>query len=269
MGQVSRSRKGSLQFVPLKRSTKKPSFKIFNESSLFQLPVVKNEMVSYIFTNDQKTKELEPATVLELPETLTLRKGYSEDKTFSVKELKSKKLSILEKIINYQVCCQFKGSKKITFRTPLPTEWVFDEKKDILNEVILINNSLIDFSKVDILGRTKGKGTQGIVKRRGTKIKKRKHYRTAKKRLIGSQGCFTPGWTSWRVPMAGQLGNANRITYNLKLLPTNYFFSEKEESLYNLKKTNKYLECNNILIVKGSIPGPSKSIAMIRDSLRK
>ena len=100
----------------------------------------------------------------------------------------------------------------------------------------------------------------GIVKRRGTKIKKRKHFRTAKKRLIGSQGCFNPGITSWRVPMAGQLGNANRLCYNLKLLPSKYL--PDEENKNNLLHSER-----EYILVRGSVPGPNKSIALLRKRL--
>jgi len=262
---VRRPRKGSLQFVPLKRSTEKPRFNCFKESSLIsQIPVVKMGMISYHYSDDgENTRKIDPVTIVELPVSLTLLRGYDSERSYSLKQIREKKI---ETIRVFEVKFNFIKTKSYILRVSIPSKLLITLM--ISDLVTLPGSSLFKgISIIDAKGRTKGKGTQGIVKRRGTKIKKRKHYRTAKKRLIGSQGCFTPGTTSWRVPMAGQMGNANRLVYNLPLLPTEYI--TLKENCNNLKKSSTLTtDLSNYLVIKGSIPGPLNSILVIRKKFR-
>jgi ribosomal protein L3 len=264
---VSRPRKGSLQFVPIKRSKRKPTFSCFKEDwPLSQIPGVKLGMLSYTYSLDDKTKIISPSTLIQLPVKANLRMIYDNSKSIKLKDFKidqSKKGYLCE------VTFRFNGQKKDTKRLFLNNDLI--KSRDLVTNQVdlsLIFDTISKTKMVDVVGRTKGKGFQGIVKRRGTKIKKRKHFRTAKKRLIGSQGCFTPGITSWRTPMAGQMGNANRVVYNLENLPISYL--SQPENYDNLKNT-RYLESQlrNYLVVKGSVPGPTKSIFYLRRRFRE
>ena len=263
---VSRPRKGSLQFVPLKRSRRKPVFNCFKEgAALSQIPVVKISMISYHHSDDSGlTRRIDPATIVELPVSLTLIRGYLGTKNYSLKDIRTKETPFISQ---FDVKFNFTKTKSQLARVVLTKKLLLTI--GVSDEISLRSSSLFKgIAYVDVKGRTKGKGTQGIVKRRGTKIKKRKHYRTAKKRLIGSQGCFTPGITSWRTPMAGQQGNANRLVYNLKLLSTEYLGFK--ENYTNLKsKATLCSEKENYLVLKGCVPGPSKSILFIRRDFRK
>ncbi len=76
---------------------------------------------------------------------------------------------------------------------------------------------------IDIIGVTKGKGFQGVVKRFGVKLlppKSKKGYRR-----LGSLGPWTPGRVMWTVPRAGQLGFFRRTEYNkqiMAIVPSEY-----------------------------------------------
>jgi len=71
---------------------------------------------------------------------------------------------------------------------------------------------------LDVTAVTKGKGTQGPVKRWGIAIAKRKHARTGKKRHVGNLGPWHPSHISWRVPQLGQMGYHQRTENNKRLM---------------------------------------------------
>ncbi|MCX6675378.1 MAG: 50S ribosomal protein L3, partial [Methanothrix sp.] len=71
---------------------------------------------------------------------------------------------------------------------------------------------------LDVTAVTKGKGTQGPVKRWGIAIAKRKHARTGKKRHVGNLGPWHPAHVSWRVPQLGQMGYHQRTENNKRLM---------------------------------------------------
>ena len=222
-------------------------------------------MLSYHHSDDEGvTRRIDPATVAELPTSCTLIRGYDKEKSYSLKEIRVKNLL---DISEFDVKFNFIKTKSQLARVVLNKRILITLP---ISDVITISSELIfnNIKIVDAKGKTKGQGSQGIVKRRGTKIKKRKHFRTAKKRLIGSQGNFTPGVTSWRVPMAGQLGNANRLVYNLKVL-SNKYLGLPENSFYLKTSATLNTDLDNYVILKGSIPGPEKSIFFLRENFRK
>ena len=71
---------------------------------------------------------------------------------------------------------------------------------------------------MDTSAVTKGKGTQGPVRRWGIAMAKRKHARTGKVRHVGNLGPWHPAHISWRVPQLGQMGYHQRTEYNKRLM---------------------------------------------------
>ena len=119
-----------------------------------------------------------------------------------------------------------------------------------LGETIEIADVLAEGDKVDILGLTKGKGFQGVVKRHGfSGVGQATHGQHNRLRAPGSVGASSyPSKVFRGMRMGGQTGNTNVKIKNLKVLK---IFSEQ-----------------NLVLVKGAIPGHKGSVVII-ESLKK
>jgi large subunit ribosomal protein L3 len=124
-----------------------------------------------------------------------------------------------------------------------------------------------DGEYVDSIAITKGKGFQGPVKRWGIRIQYGKAARSSKGRHVGSLGPWSPERTMWTVPQAGQMGYHKRTEYNKQILKIG---DESEvDSLNPDGGFVKYgLVKNNFIMVKGSLPGPTKRLIILRKTIR-
>ncbi len=98
---------------------------------------------------------------------------------------------------------------------------------------------------VDVVGTSKGKGYQGVVKRHGFGgVGQTTHGQHNRLRAPGSIGaCSYPAKVFKGMRMAGQMGNERVTIQNLQVV--------------------KVLPEHNVLMVKGSIPGSKGSIVLI------
>ena len=111
----------------------------------------------------------------------------------------------------------------------------------------VINASLFSEGEfVDVIGTTKGKGFQGVVRRHGfAGVGQATHGQHNRLRAPGSIGaCSFPARVFKGMRMAGQMGNKRRLAPNLEIL--------------------KVMPDKNIIIVKGSIPGANGSTVTIK-----
>ncbi|MFQ3675992.1 MAG: 50S ribosomal protein L3 [Endomicrobiia bacterium] len=110
-------------------------------------------------------------------------------------------------------------------------------KKVSLGEDILVTDIFVEGDKLDVVGVSKGKGFQGVVKRHGfSGVGGQTHGQHNRGRHPGSIGaCSTPSRVFKGMRMAGQTGNANVTVKNLSVL--------------------KIIPENNLLVIKGAIPG--------------
>ena len=101
---------------------------------------------------------------------------------------------------------------------------------------------------VDVTGTSKGKGFQGVIKRynqtRGPMGHGSQYHRG-----VGSLGTLLPMHVLKGKKMPGQMGYVQRTVQNLEVV------SVDTE--------------NNIILVKGNVPGPKKSFVMIRTAVKK
>jgi large subunit ribosomal protein L3 len=105
-------------------------------------------------------------------------------------------------------------------------------------------------ASVDVTGRTKGKGFAGVMKRHGFHGLGAGHGVESKHRSPGSiGGCATPGRVFKGVRMAGRMGGARYTAQNLTVQAV-----DAE---------------NNLLLVKGAIPGPKGALVLIRSAAKK
>jgi large subunit ribosomal protein L3 len=111
----------------------------------------------------------------------------------------------------------------------------------------VINVTLFEEGEyVDVVGTTKGKGFQGVVRRHGfAGVGQATHGQHNRLRAPGSIGaCSYPARVFKGMRMAGQMGNKRRLAPNLEIL--------------------KVMADRNIIIVKGSIPGANGSTVTIK-----
>jgi large subunit ribosomal protein L3 len=100
---------------------------------------------------------------------------------------------------------------------------------------------------VDIAGITKGRGTAGVMKRHHYHGQRATHGVKKVHRHCGSIGCNTdPHHVFKGRRMAGHLGSARRTARNLKLVTVD--------------------PVNNLLVVRGAVPGPNGGYVTIRQT---
>ena len=102
-----------------------------------------------------------------------------------------------------------------------------------------------DTAYVDVIGTSKGRGFQGVVKRHGFGgVGQSTHGQDDRLRKPGSIGaCSYPAKVFKGLRMGGQMGNVRVTTHNLQVL--------------------KVIPEHNLLLIKGSIPGFKGSIVSV------
>ncbi len=102
---------------------------------------------------------------------------------------------------------------------------------------------------VDVVGTSKGRGFTGVIKRHGFKMFPASHGSHEWRRHGGSIGCRQPQRTRRGQRMPGQHGNARITVQNLKVAAV--------------------LPEQNLLLVRGGVPGPNGGYLIIRKALKK
>lgn len=102
---------------------------------------------------------------------------------------------------------------------------------------------------VDVTGTSKGKGFAGGIKRHNFRMQDATHGNSLSHRAPGSIGqCQTPGRVWKGKKMAGQLGNVQVTTQGLEIVRV-----DAE---------------NNLLLVKGAVPGATGSKVIVRPTIK-
>ena len=118
------------------------------------------------------------------------------------------------------------------------------DKEYNLGDVITVD-LFEDAQFVDVIGTSKGKGFQGVVKRHGFGgVQQSTHGQHNRLRTPGSIGaCSYPAKVFKGMRMAGRKGGEQVTVQNLQVL--------------------KVIPENNILVLKGSLPGAKGSIVIV------
>jgi large subunit ribosomal protein L3 len=114
-----------------------------------------------------------------------------------------------------------------------------------LGTVLAMSDVFAEGEFVDVIGTSKGKGFQGVVKRHGfAGVGQATHGQHNRLRAPGSVGaCSTPARVFPGMRMGGQMGNDRVKIQNLRVLKID---SE-----------------NNLLVVSGAVPGAKGSYVII------
>ena len=101
--------------------------------------------------------------------------------------------------------------------------------------------------RVDVIGTSKGRGYSGVIKRHGFKGLRASHGVKRMHRHPGSSGpSADPAHTLKGVRKPGQYGNARVTVRNLKVVRVD--------------------PTNNLLLVRGAVPGPNGGFLMVRQT---
>lgn len=102
---------------------------------------------------------------------------------------------------------------------------------------------------VDVTGRSKGKGFQGVIKRYNFAMQDATHGNSVSHRAPGSIGqCQTPGRVFKGKKMAGHMGDRNVTTQNLEVVRVD---AEK-----------------GMILIKGAVPGAKNSRVIIKPAVK-
>jgi large subunit ribosomal protein L3 len=142
----------------------------------------------------------------------------------------------------------------------------FEFAFSLLGKEITASNVFQQGQYVDVTAVTTGKGTEGPVKRWGIQVRKGKHSRGGKKRHIGNLGPWTPHHVRWQVPGIGQMGYQQRTEFNKRVLK----IGENGDEINPAGGFLHYgLVRNPYVMIKGSVPGPTKRLIRIRPAIRQ
>ena len=116
-----------------------------------------------------------------------------------------------------------------------------------LGDVLTVADIFGDVKFVDVIGTSKGKGFQGVVKRHGfAGVGGATHGQHNRLRHPGSLGaCAWPSRVFKGMRMAGHMGNERVKVFNLEVI--------------------KVMPENNLIVVKGSVPGAKGSYVILED----
>ena len=102
---------------------------------------------------------------------------------------------------------------------------------------------------VDVTGKSKGKGTAGVMKRHGFKGLSASHGTQRKHRSPGSiGGCATPGRVFKGLRMAGRMGNQRTTLQNLTVHAVD--------------------ADRGLLLIKGAVPGSRGGLVLVRSAVK-
>ena len=127
-------------------------------------------------------------------------------------------------------------------------EFKADFAQDLkLGDVLTVADIFGDVKFVDVIGTSKGKGFQGVVKRHGfAGVGGQTHGQHNRLRHPGSLGaCAWPSRVFKGMRMAGHMGNERVKVFNLEVI--------------------KVMPENNLIVVKGSVPGAKGSYVIMED----
>jgi large subunit ribosomal protein L3 len=104
--------------------------------------------------------------------------------------------------------------------------------------------------RVDVIGRSKGRGFAGAIKRHGFHRQHKTHGQTDRERATGAIGaCSWPGrvWKGKKMP--GHMGNVRRTVQNLLVIEAD---AER-----------------NLLLVRGAVPGPNGGLVLVQEGRKQ
>ncbi len=303
MGRIQAPRRGSLQFSPRSRAARPYprvyTWPISNEVKLLGFAGYKAGMTHTFVLNTQKDtpttnqEVFTPVTVLECPPLsvfavrvyektsygLQLNAEFWADKTSKFlpratdipknppkapENISGTHITVLVHTKPFDI--DFKKTPEI-FEVGVgggKFEDTLAYAKGILGKELKVFDLFKDGELVDVTAVTKGKGTQGPIKRFHVKLQKRKHSRSLIERHVGSIG-DRASTVRFSVPMAGQMGYQTRTDFNKLIVK----IGKAGEQITPSGGFLNYGEIkNDFVLIKGSVPGSVKRLIRFKFAIR-
>ena len=195
---------------------------------------------------DEATNKVIPLTVVEVGPCVVVQKKTVENDGYSAVQLGFGDLR--EKLANKPIKGHFAKADVAVKRTL--KEFRLDNAEEIEVGTILKADTFEVGDIVDVCGTSKGKGYQGTVKKNNNSRIKETHGSGPVHRHAGSMGaCSSPSRIFKGKKLPGHMG-AEKVT------------------VQNLEVVKVDAE-NNLIAVKGAIPGPKNGIITICDCVKK
>ncbi len=130
---------------------------------------------------------------------------------------------------------------------------------ELLGRELRLSDVFKEGEFVDVVGVTKGKGFQGVVKRYGVSILQRKSRKT--RRGVAAIGPWNPHYVMYTVPRSGQMGYHRRTELNKRLLK----ISSDTQAVNPASGWHKFgVIRTEYAVVEGSLPGTPKRPLILR-----
>ena len=134
--------------------------------------------------------------------------------------------------------------------------------KENLGKDISVKDILKENNQVDVHAITTGKGYQGVVKRFGVSIRSHKSEKASRAAVQGPEGYCKVLFTA---PKGGKMGFHQRTDYNKLVLKVS-------DNVDEINPKGGFIRYGNLkntyMLIKGSIPGPSKRLAIFSQAIR-
>ncbi len=205
--------------------------------------LAKKEGMTRIFTEDGRQV---PVTVLRLDDTQVVGTRTMDQNGYTAVQIGAGKAKInrtSKAMRNVYANAKVEPKKKVV---------EFRVSENNLPEIGTMASAehFVTGQKVDVCATSKGKGFQGGIKRHNFGGMRATHGVSVSHRALGSTGqCQDPGKVFKGKKMAGQMGNKRVTTQNLEIAGVD-------------------LE-DNLILVKGSVPGPRSGWVMITDAIKR
>jgi len=150
----------------------------------------------------------------------------------------------------------------------------FEYAREKIGKELRAGEVLHEGELVDVAAVTKGKGTQGPVRRWGIRVQFHKAQRAGKGRHVGNLGPWHPTRVMWTVPQAGQMGFHHRTEFNKRLIAIGENGKLRLGEGKEIDVTPKGgfphygIVKSDFLMIQGSVPGSFKRIIRIRPAIR-
>ncbi len=127
-------------------------------------------------------------------------------------------------------------------------EFRFEEDREVTNEDFQVTQ-FEEGAYVDVIGTSKGKGFQGVVKRHGFGGSPMTHGSMMHRRPGAIAQGATPARVWKNAKMPGQTGNKRVTTQNLRVV--------------------KVMEEDGVILIQGAVPGHNGAYVVVRPSVKK
>lgn len=195
---------------------------------------------------DEATNKVIPLTVVEAGPCVVVQKKTVENDGYSAVQLGFGDMR--EKLANKPIKGHFAKADVAVKRTL--KEFKLDGAEEMEVGAILKADSFEVGDVVDVSGTSKGKGFQGTIKRNNNSRLKETHGSGPVHRHAGSMGaCSSPSRIYKGKALPGHMGSEKVTVQNLQIV--------------------KIDAENNLIAVRGAIPGPKNGIVTICDCVKK